>query len=92
MNFFFRRLIVFTQQYLVKFISRVKFDCMERIKINMVAQLHVYAKRSFLGASANKKLPEISVLNVKGIILMKIKVSFIIHFCLGKNSFSLDTF
>ena len=28
----------------------------------------------------------------KGTILKKINVSFIVHFCLGKYSFSLDTF
>ena len=30
--------------------------------------------------------------NGKGTILQKINVSFIAHFCLGKYSFSLDTF
>ena len=30
-------------------------------------------------------------MNAKGTILKKINVSFIVHFCLGKYSFSLNT-
>ena len=32
------------------------------------------------------------MLNAKGTILKKINVSFIIHYCLDKYNFSLDTF
>ena len=47
---------------------------------------------SFSGAFTNRKLNGISVLNAKGSILKKINISFIIHFCLDKYSFSQDTF
>ena len=39
----------------------------------------------------NRQISGIIVLNVKGIILKKINASFIVHFYLGKYSFSLDT-
>ena len=48
--------------------------------------------RSFRGASINRKLTGISVLKVKGSILKKINVSFIVHFCLGQYRSSLDIF
>ena len=35
---------------------------------------------------------ELNVLNAKGNILKKINILFIINFCLGKYSFSFDTF
>ena len=35
-------------------------------------------------------LPGISMLNSKGIILMRNNMSFIVDFCLGKYSFSFD--
>ena len=42
--------------------------------------------------SKNRKLDRINVLNAKGSILMKINVSFIVRFILGKYDLSSDTF
>ena len=44
----------------------------------------LYQKRYFRGALTNGKLTGISVLNVDGIVPMKIDFSFIIYFRLGK--------
>ena len=52
------------------------------IKIK-TAQLYTYEKRSFRSAG-------ISVLSVKGIILKKINISFIVHFYLGTYIYNLD--
>ena len=47
---------------------------------------------SLRGAPTIGKFTGISVLNAKGAILNKINVSYIVSFCLGKYSFSLNTF
>ena len=39
-----------------------------------------------------RKLTGINVLNAKKTLLKKINVSFIVHFCFGIYSFSLNTF
>ena len=48
-------------------------------------------RSSFRDISTNEKLAEIGVWNAKESISMKNKVSFIVNFCPGKQSFSLDT-
>ena len=52
----------------------------------------IYKKRSFRDASTNEMLIVLSVLKCKETILKKINVSFFVHFCLGKYSFSFNTF
>ena len=49
---------------------------------------HSKSKRSFRDALTNGKLALICVLNATGTILMKINVSSIVHFCLGKYRLS----
>ena len=49
-------------------------------------------KKYFRGALINRKLTGKSILKIKVTILKKINISFIANFCLGKHSFSLDTF
>ena len=55
-------------------------------------QTKPYLKGSFWDALTNGILTGISEVNGMGTILKKINVSFIVHFCLCKYSFSLDTF
>ena len=61
----------------------VSFENMKNIKIN-TTQFHTLSKREIL---INGKLFGISALKAK-----KINFSLIVHFCLGKYNFSLDTF
>ena len=61
----------------LKFISEIKFE-------------NTISKKSFRGALTQGKLAERSVLHDKWIILKKKNVLFMVHFCLGNYSFSLD--
>ena len=67
-----------------KFVSRIRFEEVEDIKMNTVAQGHAISKEKFQCASINEKLDRISVLNANWIILKEINVLFIVHFCFGK--------
>ena len=60
-------------------------------KRNTTKWLYAYQK-SFRGASINRKLSGISVLNPKVTILKKINVSFMVDFCFCKYRFTLETF
>ena len=48
--------------------------------------------KCFTGILSNGKLAENIALNANETTLRKINVSFIIYLCLGKYSFSFDTF
>ena len=61
-------------------------------KKNKTIQFHTISIKNFRGASTNKKLTKISALNIKRIMLKKINVSFIVHFCFGQYNPSLDAF
>ena len=52
----------------------------------------LYQRRVLGGASTNEKFFGITVLNAKRNISKRINVLFIVHFCLGKYSFSHNTF
>ena len=51
-----------------------------------------YQKRRFRAASINEEFAEIIMINTKETILKEINILFIVYFCLGKYSFSLNTF
>ena len=64
---------------------------MEDIEKLRQGSLALYQKMSFGGVSDSGKLAGISVVTAKVKILKKINISFIVHFFLGKCSFSIDT-
>ena len=69
----------------------IKFEDIDYIKRNTKVLLHI-RKEYFRGDLTNGKHTGINVLKAKRTILKKINVSFIVHFYLGKYSFSFHTF
>ena len=63
-----------------------------RVRLKKYHSFQFDYKRSFSGDSTNGKVAGISVMNAKCTILKKMNVSFILHFCPGKYSLSLNTF
>ena len=70
-------------------LSFIKYISDEDIKRFNSAALH-HIKNGFSGSpSANEKLNGIRVLDTKETTMKKINVSFIVYFCLGKDSLFL---
>ena len=67
----------------------MKFHDEDDIKRNTTALLQTLSKEKGIRPVENSQE---YVLNIKGTIFKKINISFIVHFCHGKSSFSLDTF
>ena len=74
-----------------KFISRIRFEDAD-VKRQLMTQLHTRLNEEFQKCFINGKLAGIIVLNLKWTILIKMNISFFIHFCFHKHSFSLNTF
>ena len=71
-----------------KFISTIRFENVEDLQRNKMAQIHTILEGLWL----MEKLIGISILHAKRVILMKLNVLFIVYICLGKYCFSLHTF
>ncbi len=87
------------------FLNKIFFFCSPKMKIHLGGQIRgcneyskkkewpvytPYQKGNLKGAPIHGILAGIIMLNAKQTILKRINVSFIVHFCFGKFSFSLD--